>query len=218
MKVMISLIRWHLQQLRLINSVVLCAAVILGLFWPSAITFQGSSFAMMAVLVHCAVMAVILGRSESRGPGFLYAQGFSRDQLWWSTFFASLASGLTACVGLALVISTGLRGLVQQGLGNPWFPLAGTVEVPEIRWFLLEYCLLLPPAHYVWIRARQPLHDAAAGWMLAIGIVMFYGFGLGYRGRAGLEFFSFPVCADVLLALLTLFGCWRFHRQVEVQA
>jgi hypothetical protein len=218
MKTFLILTRWQFRQLYWINGLFTGTAVIATLSMYTAIDFLRTPFFISVVLLHCALMVLLLGRSEPRGPGYLYAQGFSRDQLWWSTFFATFLSGLLVCFCVWLTIISGARAQIQAAIGNPWFPLAGTIDAKSAKWFLLEYGLLLPPMHYVWIRARQPQSDAGAGWTLAMGSIAFYGYCLMSLSQASTGQTVLLSGISILLAVVSLIGCWRFHRNVEVQS
>lgn len=218
MQSLLILLRWQLRQLFWINCLAVCGILWFALLFNSAITFFRGSPVLPGVMVHCGLMVLWLGRSEPRGPGFLYSQGFSRDQIWWSTFLATLCSGILVTGCLWLTIVTGLRSLVQASLGNPWFPMAGTIESTSSLWFLVEYCLLLPPMHYVWVRARLPQRDAGAGWALALGIIAIDANCYSYASQVGQGAVALLLGAATVLALLTLIAGWKFHRQIEVQS
>lgn len=218
MNTMLILTRWQLRQLFWPNFLALCVGVLFVLLSSSAITFLRNEYIMFGVFVHCSVLVLILGRSDPRGPGFLYSQGFSRDQLWWSTFFATLLSGFIVCFICWLTIVTGLRALVQETIGNPWFPVAGTIDSKSVKWFVPVYLLVLPPLHYIWVRARQPFRDPTAGLMLAGGIFWIYSSGLGDTNHLSLATAALLIGATATLASITLVACWLFHRQSEVQS
>jgi hypothetical protein len=218
MKTMLILTRWQLRQLFWPNCLAVCAGVLFVLLSSAAVTFLRNELVMFGVFVHCGVLVLILGRSDPRGPGFLYSQGFSRDQLWWSTFVATLFSGLIVCFMCWFTIITGLRALVQEATGNPWFPAAGTIDAGSVKWFMLVYVLVLPPLHYIWVRARQPMCDPTAGLMLSVGIVWLYSRCLIDTNHLSPAHAARMIGATALLASLTLIGCWIFHRQVEVQS
>ncbi|MDB5387609.1 MAG: hypothetical protein JWM11_3255 [Planctomycetaceae bacterium] len=218
MKLMLILTRWQIRQLFWANCLAMCCATWFALMSNSAIVFSRNVSVAFGVLVHCGIMVLILGRSEPRGPGFLYCQGFSRDQLWWSAFAATVCSGVLVCLSFWLIIATGLRVVVQQALGNPWFPMAGTIEAKSTKWFLMEYILLLPPLHYIWVRARLPQRDAGAGWALAAGILAFDAHCYTYADQVTPSSAAILIGVTGLLALVTLIASWQFHRQTEVQA
>ncbi len=107
---------------------------------------------------------------------------------------------------------------MQAASGNPWFPVAGSVESSLAVWILLEYVLLLPPLHYAWIRARMPQRDPAAGWIQTVGILIFYCCCLSSVWPSGPGSYALPISLAAVPAAMTLIGGWRFHRQVEVQS
>ncbi len=107
---------------------------------------------------------------------------------------------------------------MQEASGNPWFPVAGSVEASLALWIMLEYVLLLPPLHYAWVRARIPQRDPAAGWIQTAGILIFYCYCLSFVWPAGAGSYAFPITLAAVPAVMTLIGGWRFHRQVEVQS
>lgn len=215
---MLTAIRWQARQLLPINMAAVACLVLYTLFTPSAITFVSNEGLAIGVLIHCLAMTVALGRSALAGPGFLYSQGLSRDQLWWSTFAATVGSGALICIVFWLMVITGIRATVQQACGNPWFPVVGTMELTAIKWLLLEYGLLLPPLHYVWIRTRQPYTDSAAGWLIAIALVIFYMICFPNLRHADDDWLTLMTGAGLLLAGIMVAANWKLHRYVEVQS
>ncbi len=215
---MLTLIRWQLKQLFWINLIALIYFILMTLYKQEAILFARSQWLMLGVFLHCCGVALIAGRSSPRGSGFLYSQGFSRDQLWWANFLASLMSGVFVCLLIYVVIATGFRAAVQSLHGNPWAPVMGSIELSAIKWIALEYLLLFALFHYVWVRARQPARDSAAGWMIAIAMTSFVG--VGYERLNGANATRSIMIASFALGLALLFviANWKFHRSVEVQA
>jgi hypothetical protein len=218
MQALFILVRWQMRQLQWMNWLMACGAFMFALLSAIPLMFFQSPFLMLLVGIHCAAMVLTLGRSEPRGPGFLYAQGFSRNQLWWSTFLATLLSGVLVCAMFWLAIATGLRALIQNAIGNPWFPVIGTIEASAALGFLIEYAILLPPLHYVWVRARQPQSDAAAGWTLAAAVIIYYCTCYGLMGQLLTSSIALLVAEVSAPALTMLVACWAFHPQVEVQS
>ena len=208
-----------MRQLFWANLIAVCSIALFAALsgWP-LLRLSDNLVLMFGVFVHCSTMVILLGRNSPRGPGFLYNQGFSRDQIWWSILAASISSGLLASCAFWFAIASGLRSAMQEAHGNPWFPVVGSVESSLAVWILLEYILLLPPLHYAWIRARMPQRDPAAGWMQAIGILIFYCCCLSSMWPTGPGSYALPISLAIVPAGMTLIGGWRFHRQVEVQS
>jgi hypothetical protein len=219
MKTFLVLLRWQLRQLFWVTAVAVICMMLFVMFSSAPLMRLSQNVSLIiGVAVHCGVMVLMLGRSSPRGPGFLYAQGFSRDQLWWSIVAATVFDGLTVCFAYWLTIVGGLRSATQSAIDNPWFPVAGTIEASTAGWLFLEYVLLLPPLHYVWVRVRQPQRDPSAGWVLAVGIILFYSCCLGSLGQSPADSMAIPIIACSLPATLTLIAGWIFHRQTEVQS
>lgn len=218
MKPMITLIRWHLRQLAVLNIAMMLAAIVYPMFTSDRLILGRQGYVVVAGLIHSWLMVWILGRSAPRGPGFLYSQGFSRDQLWWSTWLATVISGAMVSVVVFVVIISGLRSWTQFHLGNPWFPLMGTVDADVSLWLFAFYLLVLGPMHYFWVRCRQPFGDSGAGWLILMGFV-FMVVGALDRSASSIS----PVAwvmhgSGVVMSSLSVLSCWQFHRRVEVQA
>ncbi len=169
------LLRWQVRQIRGITLVGLIAA--LGYTFTASHVFQFgvASPAAYFIGVHCLLISWGLGRTDVRGCGFLYTQGFSRNVLWRHTMSASVLSASVVCLPSALFILSGLRSQCQAALGNPWFPLFAANERVFVAWCLLEYAVLLPVFHYMWVRESQMTRDPTSGFVVA-GCVVAAGF------------------------------------------
>ena len=125
---------------------------------------------LLGVLLHCWLIAWRLWRSSPRQSGFLYSWGFTRDEIWWQTYLASLASAALVCGVAWLLMVLQVRFLVQDGLvANPYFlvPQSGEYWVP---WFCFYgYLLVLPMLHYAWVRSKHSAKGKFVGWMIMFG-------------------------------------------------
>ncbi|MCA8992562.1 MAG: hypothetical protein KDA88_11305, partial [Planctomycetaceae bacterium] len=122
------------------------------------------------------------------------------------------------CVAFLLTVGTGLRGIIQGAFENPWFPLLGSSELSELKWMLLAYAAVFSTLSYIWIRARQPSKDAAAGWMLAVAQTAFFIYCWTWMRFAPPWLCSVLVGTTLLLIATTTLALWKFHQSVEVQA
>ena len=218
MKPLMTLIRWHLRQLMLLNIAMLLAAIVYTMFTSERLILGRQVYMTLGCLIHAGLMVWILGRSATRGPGFLYSQGFSRDQLWWSTWLATVISGAMVSLTVLLIVISGLRSSTQFFLGNPWFPLMGAVDADISLWLLAFYLLLLGPMHYFWVRCRQPFGDQGAGWPILTGFILMV-FGAIDRSIYSLSDEALLMHgASILMSTISVLSCWRLHRCVEVQA
>lgn len=213
---MFTLFRWQLRQVSGLNLLTIIVATCWAIFDSSVLEPLQTPTIVLMVLGHCLGMLWILGRNSPRRSGFLYCQGFSRDQIWWSTWLATLAASV--CVGLAiwLAIVLRLRSTVQEWFGNPWFPLVGADEAGCAVTVVLMYVAVLSVGHFVWVRSRLPEPDPGAGWSIALLLAIFGGFTIDnvspYRT-------SVMLSAGWLLVVLTLtVVAWKIHQNSEVQA
>jgi hypothetical protein len=213
-------VRWQLRQLIWVNLAAVACAVGFVLFWNEALEFLVTPYVIAFVALHAALVVLLLGRNGSSGTRFLYAQGLTRDQVWWSTSSASMLSGLVVCGSVWLILVLGIRGQLQDWLQNPWFPFMAKEEPAIAGWMLLEYVLLLPLLHYVWVRARQPMPDSGAGWLIClIGFVMLI-WSITELRQALLEptLFRVALAGFLLPAGILMTANWKLHRQVEVRS
>ncbi len=214
---MLTLFRWQLRQLFVLNLAVILAVIWWAIFDSSPLTFVRNPLPALFAIGHGALMAILLGRGNPRRSGFLYAQGFSRDRIWLATALATLTSAalISAAVWLCIVLK--LRSHVQEWCGNPWFPLVGASEAGEAVTFFLLYALVLSIAHYVWVRARLPQPDFGAGWIVAVLLMLAAGLSRDMLRRSPSSSVTLTCCWTLLAAVL-LIGSWRLHRKTEVQA
>ena len=139
---------WQFKKLLPIN---LFAVIIVGLYvLLRVMPFTSKEiFLLIAILIHCWLISWKLWRSSTRQAGFLYSWGFTRDQIWWQTQLAALASGALVCGVAWLLMVLQIRCFVQSNLiANPYFPLSASGEhwVPWV-WFY-GYVVALPLMHY----------------------------------------------------------------------
>lgn len=164
---------WQFKKLLRIN---LFAVVIVGLYvLLRVMPFTSKEiFLLMGILLHCWLVSAKLWRSSTRQAGFLYSWGFTRDQIWWQTLLASLASGALVCGVAWLLMVLQVRCFVQdQLIANPYFPLSASSEywIPWV-WFY-GYIVTLPLMHYGWVRYKQSASGILSGWAIMIfGIVI----------------------------------------------
>ncbi|MCB9953777.1 MAG: hypothetical protein H6824_22620 [Planctomycetaceae bacterium] len=213
-----TLARWQLRQVNYLNWVMVVCVIGWSLFTSEPISFMHGATMASAIFVHAALIVLILGSSSTSGAGFIYSQGFSRDQIWWSQALALLMSAAMPCVAFLLTVGTGLRGIIQGAFENPWFPLLGSSELSELKWMLLAYAAVFSTLSYIWIRARQPSKDAAAGWMLAVAQTAFFIYCWTWMRFAPPWLCSVLVGTTLLLIATTTLALWKFHQSVEVQA
>ena len=127
-----------------------------------------------------------------------------------------MISGLIVCLSVWLILVCGLRAWLQDWLQNPWFPFMARNEPAIAGWILLEYMLLLPLLHYAWVRARQPMRDAGAGWLICVsGFVMLI-WSITELRAALLEpsLLRIALVGFLLLAGLLMTANWLLHRHV----
>lgn len=212
---------WLMRPLRLPNIVMIAVCSMYVIFCREPLLPPGERKMLLAVILHSTIIAARLGRFSSRERGFLHAQGFTRDQMWWHTLLASSVSAVVTCAVIALLMMCGVRSVVQDQLfQNPYFPFMASAEYSTSLVMLLQYIIVLPAVHYVWIRAHQPVGDAAAGWMLTSMTLIFavWGFEMVLAHRATPGFLQNLIPACLPAALLYVAGCWRLHRTMEVRS
>ena len=216
-----ALLKWQLRKLWLFNIVMLALGVPYVLLTKEPLIPPGNLVPLSAIIVHSGIMAASLGRISSPRIGFLYAQGFTRDQIWWHTLLASVVSAILVCGTAWLLMVTGLRAYVHdQLLESPWFPYAARAEGAFPLILLFEYALTIPLMHYSWVRANQPYSDAEAGLTLSIGGVclLLWGYGMALSHSRYPGFLSLVAWSCTPLILLLILVCWRTHRRMEVRS
>jgi hypothetical protein len=220
MSTYLAAVRWQLRQLIWINLAALLCAVGFILFWHEALEFLVTPWVVPFVALHSGLVVMLLGRNGSSGTRFLYAQGLTRDQVWWSTYSVSLISGLVVCGSVWLILILGIRSQLQDWMQNPWFPFMATEEPAIAGWLLLEYVLLLPLLHYVWVRSRQPMREAGAGWLICVAGLVMLTWSITELRRTLLEptLFWIALVGFLSLAGLLMLVNWRLHRDVEVRS
>lgn len=194
------LLRWQIRRIRGITLVGLIVAFGYVCTATDVLQFGVESPAAYFIGVHCLLITWRLGRTETQGSGFLYTQGFSRDVLWRHTMLAGLVSVLAAWLPSALLILSGLRSQWQAALGNPWLPLFAASERVFVAWCLLEYAVLLPAFHYMWVREWQMSRDPTSGFVVAGCLVVA---GLGIWGGVRMHWMPFWTQGVIAGGLLT---------------
>lgn len=215
-----ALFRWQLRQLSAINLVAVAAVSMYVLLRQTPLVAPGEFPVFLAVCLHCGLIVWRLGHVTAPRTGFLHSQGFTRDEIWWQTFFASWASGLLVCGTAWLLIVTRLRCVVQdRWYQNMYFPFYAPEEVIVPWAWLFAYTIVLPLMHYVWVRANQPCRGAASGWMvmtLGLGMLVLTFDRLGVRHWESTSLLLFAAL-HVPAALLLVMGSWRLHRTMEIR-
>ena len=210
--------RDQLRWLTLVSAVTASSYV---LFYDKVLDFRVDRFAILFVLAHSFSISRLVARVRSEAFAFLYSQGFSRDALWRHMWLATSASVLATWLPCAVLILTPLRGLLQDQLQNPWFPLMAATEWPFLIWSLLAYVLVLPVFQYEWIRSAMPFRDIVSGHVLSFGFVVFAVL-LGERffmnSNPPLRWYSadWQPCGSNSM-ILGLFGRWM-HDRLEVRS
>ena len=117
----------------------------------------------------------------------------------------------------AVLILTPLRGLFQDYLLNPWFPVMAPTERLFLVRALLVYALLLPVFQYEWIRSSMPYRGLVSGHMLAIAYFVFAALLAERFWRFGFDSGRWWLIGGfaVVSVILGLFGRWM-HRRMEV--
>lgn len=216
-----KLLLWQLRQLFLINAAAMVIAGLYTLLRAEPMVAPGELRMLMAVIVHSAAVVWVLGRVSSRHVGFLHAQGFTRDQIGWHTFLASLLSAVLVCSTVLLLMVTGLRSFVADHVfESPWFPFmaSGEYSLPFI--LLLGYAIVLPLMHYAWVRFNQPFGGAASGWMMMISGLVFliWSGSMLWMHRLETTFLLVVAVSYVPGIILLTVACWRLHRTMEVRS
>ena len=192
---------WQFKKLFLIN---LFAVIITGLYVLLRVAPFTSQelFLLSGILLHSWLIAWKLGRSPTRQTRFLYAWGFTRDQIWWHSLLASIASGALICGVAWLMMVSQLRCFVQdQLLTNPYFP-AGASSECWIPWlWLYGYGITLPLMHYAFVRSRQSVRGGYSGWaILVFGIsILTWSF---FKSSPPAEMIEAPIAMLTGLAVL----------------
>jgi hypothetical protein len=194
------------------------ALVAYALFWPYVMTGH-DVWPWMAVLVHCLLLAGLLGRFGSPAFAFLYSRGYTRDALWGHLMLASALSFLTAWLPAALIVWTGLRSAVRDHVfQSPYFPVMAPCEnwTPWVSLVLAP--LYLAAFHYAWIRSAQPTRGQNAGSITAFALIVAVatGFIMFYSLSGWMVWLLVALYAATLLCLVL--GGRALHRSLEVRA
>lgn len=219
MQIRWRLLFWIFRQLRWLTLVTAATSSLYVLFSNERLDFQRDSFAIVFVLLHSFLISRLMGRVRSEQFAFLYSQGIPRNVLWCHTWLAALSSVLATGLLCAVLIVTPLRGMFQNALQNPWFPLMAATEWPFLVWSLLVYAMVLPVVQYEWIRSATPYRDITSGHLLSLGFLTFAVL-LANRFSAfdplHLQMVFIAVFAMVPVSL-GIFGQW-LHRRMEVRS
>lgn len=212
---------WQLRQVMPVNLVVCCAAVLYAMFAMEPIVPPGDPLHFCIIVVHSAIVVLLLGRSSTRRAGFLYAQGYSRDQMWFQSLVVSVVSAAVVCGPVWLIIVSGLRFWIQDTvLTSPHFLMIGPAEYSMPAVYFVEYLIAMLLMHYGWIRAAQNTPETAAGWyLMVLGIgFLFWGRELAFYHRQSSQGLLLLFLALLSIVGLLLLACGRAHRSAEVQS
>lgn len=219
MRLSVPLLLWLWRKTLPVTIVTAAAAVAMALLVPNRlqVQFLGGWTGLLALLVfsHSVAVASMQGRPFSGASGYLYSRGFTRDRLWVHHILASAASVLVVWLAAGLVVWTPLRGWVQWGLGNPFYPGAAWLEADFPLRPLPAYGLLLPVLHYSWIRGAQPTRDRWVGPMLVAWAILLLP-PLAAWGSAETPLVQWSVPAAAAAAVLLVILGMRLHRRMEV--
>jgi len=163
-----GLLFWQLRRLWAINMLAVVTAGLYVLLRVAPMT-QPELLMLFAIILHCGLIVWKLRRSLTRQASFLETQGYTHDQIWWQTMFASFASGAAVCVAAWLLMVLQVRCFVQdRWFVNPYFPFSASKEYWVPWTWLFAYAIVLPLMHFAWVRARQPCEGAASGWLIMV--------------------------------------------------
>ncbi|MCA9059296.1 MAG: hypothetical protein KDA85_12390, partial [Planctomycetaceae bacterium] len=144
---MLTIMRWQSRQLLPTTILFAFLAACWTLFCSDVLQPLLTPYVAPAVILHGVLMCWQLGRNSPRHSGFLYIQGFSRDQIWWGTVTATLAAAALVSLTVWLFITTHTRSAVQAALGNPWFPAAGSSDADCVFALFALYVIVLGIGH-----------------------------------------------------------------------
>jgi hypothetical protein len=188
-----------------------------ALFWPYVMTGH-DVWPWLAVLVHCLLLAGLLGRFGSPAFGFLYSRGYSRDALWGHIMLASALSFLTAWLPLALILWTGLRSVIHDNVfQSPYFPVMAPCEHWTPWAWLALYLLLMSAFHYVWIRSAQPTRGSSSGVFLAFALIVALVTAGNMNAYLDAWFTCLSAVSYIVVLVSLLFGARALHRSLEVR-
>lgn len=215
----LTLLRWRLRQLYWLNRLTLVASGAYALLAPQPLWI--TQFPWWFVVGHAALIAWILGRTQTPAAAFLHAQCYSRDCLWRHTLLAAGIAGGMLWMPLAVCVWTPLRASLQDALGNPHFPYMAPTEAPTVWAVLALDALLLPIYLAAGARWAHPARGNAAGVLLAFGatcaavsVGTTHWFTLGPRPPYGA--LAGVAAIGALLSVGSLFVGRRLFREVEV--
>jgi hypothetical protein len=188
------------------------------LLWPELMKMY-DFWPVLLVVLHCLLLALLLGRFTSPAFAFIYSRGYTRDALWGHILLASALSILAGWLPAVLIVWTGLRSVVHDHLfQSPYFPIMAPCEtwVP-LAWLAL-YPLLASAFHYAWIRSAHPSRGGRGGYyvlpVLYVGVAMssdIVPFLPRYAGwLLGISY--------VVVMVAAVLGGRTLHRNLEVRA
>lgn len=215
-----QLILWQVRQTRLINVFAVAAAVVYIAAVEEPMRIPGTLGLLLVVMLHSAMIVFRLGKT-SRENGFVYVQGFTRDQIWWATWATTLLSGMLVSAASGVVIWSGLRHFIQDTvMESPWFvvPVHSENVIPLL--IVFHYVVMLPLMHYAWVRAGQPYRDTAAGWMLmCLGLFLYiWGHAIIYGHRHHVSFLAVVAACHLPAIVAVTLAAWKTHRTLEVRS
>ena len=173
------------------------------------------------IVIHSFRITSALGRYRSREFAHLYGCGFGRDVLWTHLMLATAVAVFCVWAPGAVTVVTPVRSLVQDHVfHSPYYPIMAVEErVLPLLW-AAGYVVVVPPLHYVWIRAAQPRMEGYSGRLLAAGLVL-AGFVIANAASPSLrdaEWFRpglLGIGGGVSFVLFV--AGWVLHRTAEVQ-
>jgi hypothetical protein len=169
------------------------------------------------IAVRALALASCVGRFRSGEFAFTYTRGFTRDALWAHMMAASALSALAVWLPAALIVWTPLRAWVQHYvLHSPWFPIMAPREATVPLVWLVGYAVMLPAAHYSWIRLAQPTCGESGGLVMlaCMFAAAFTVFVVYFRAP---WFPAVVIAACLASALVLTAAARRLHRRLEVQ-
>ncbi len=126
------------------------------------------------IFVLCnSLMIVLWIMPFQRHVSVLYTGRYDRRTIWSHVMLAGAVAVLLECLGVALLVWTPLRSMVQVTFwGSPFYPYVAVREwIVPIYW-LLGYGLFVPVLYYAFARAAYPARGAMGGFWLAGVLVL----------------------------------------------
>lgn len=212
-----QLFRWQFWQLWKINLLITLAigAYVLMRVVPFS---RPELLLFVCVTIHSALVVRKLSSASAIKSKLLYSKDLTRDQIWWQTFFASVASGLLVYGTAFLLMWLQIRSAVQEHLVNPYFPIFATKELWVPGMWMLTYLLVMPLFHYAFIRGRQAWRNRGSGWatlLVGLGLFSWYTSKMALGTYTSTDYLIFASC-HVPAAVVLIVATWRMHRTMEL--